>query len=64
MRGEWAGGPRPFRYRVVAVWDDQTSHDASLDLPSVQQTIAAARPLIAGFGIRAVTAPAGGIGLP
>ena len=39
------------------------SHDASLELASVQQTIAKARPLIAGFGARATTTPVGGIGL-
>jgi quinol monooxygenase YgiN len=48
---------------ITEVWDDQASHDASLTLPSVQQTIAAARPLIAGFGTRATTTPVGGIGL-
>jgi quinol monooxygenase YgiN len=49
---------------ITEVWDDQVSHDASLELPSVQQTIAKARPLIAGFGARATTTPAGGVGLP
>jgi quinol monooxygenase YgiN len=49
---------------ITEVWDDQASHDASLGLPSVQQTIARARPLIAGFGAHVQTQPLGGIGLP
>lgn len=48
---------------ITEVWDDQASHDASLTLPTVQQTIARARPLIAGFGTRVETTPVGGIGL-
>jgi quinol monooxygenase YgiN len=35
---------------MTEVWDDQASHEASLTVPSVQQVIARARPLIAGFG--------------
>jgi quinol monooxygenase YgiN len=49
---------------ITEVWDDQASHDASLQLPSVQAAIARARPLIAGFGGRAVTEPVGGVGVP
>jgi len=48
---------------ITAVWDDQASHAASLTLPAVQNGIAKARPLIAGFGDRVVTTPIGGIGL-
>jgi len=48
---------------ITEVWDDQASHTASLTLPQVQQAIARARPLIAGFSNRVVTTPIGGIGL-
>ena len=48
---------------VTEVWDDQASHQASLALPSVQQAIAQGRPLMAGFGERFETNPAGGQGL-
>ena len=51
-----------------AIWitkfGDQASHHASLSLPAVQQAIARARPLIAGFAERFVTEPVGGHGLP
>jgi quinol monooxygenase YgiN len=48
---------------ITEVWDSQASHAASLALPSVQQAIARARPLIAGFGERFETEPVGGHGL-
>ncbi len=48
---------------ITEVWNDQESHAASLTLPAVQQAIARARPLIAGFSNRVVTTPIGGIGL-
>ena len=48
---------------ITEVWDDQATHAASLELPSVQSAIAKARPLIAGFSDRVVTTPVGGIGL-
>lgn len=48
---------------VTEVWDSQSSHEASLSLPSVQQAIAQGRPLIADFGERFVTEPVGGHGL-
>lgn len=48
---------------ITEVWDSQTSHDASLSLPSVQQAIARGRTLIAGFGERVVTEPVGGHGI-
>lgn len=51
------------RFRVTEVWESRASHEASLELPVVQQAIARGRPLIAGFGERFVTAPVGGHGL-
>jgi quinol monooxygenase YgiN len=48
---------------ITELWEDEASHDASLSLPLIQQTIARARPLIAGFGARLATTPVGGIGL-
>lgn len=49
---------------VTEVWDSPISHQNSLGLPSVQQAIMKARPLIAGFGQRFETLPVGGHGLP
>ncbi len=49
---------------VTEVWDNKASHDASLSLPVVQKTIAAARPMIAAFNNPVVTTPVGGHGLP
>ncbi|MGA0607184.1 putative quinol monooxygenase [Phenylobacterium sp. VNQ135] len=48
---------------ITEVWSDVEHHQASLKLPAVQATIAAARPLIAGFGERFETGPVGGVGL-
>ena len=48
---------------VTEVWTDRESHQKSLQLPAVQQAIAKARPLIAGFGERFETTPLGGHGL-
>jgi quinol monooxygenase YgiN len=48
---------------VTEVWDSQASHQASLQLPSVQSAIARGRPLIAGFSNRVETTPIGGHGL-
>lgn len=48
---------------VTEVWESQDAHRASLDLPAVRETIAEARPLIAGFGERFETEPLGGHGL-
>lgn len=48
---------------ITEVWDSADSHQASLSLPQVQQAIAQARPLIAGFSDRTVTEPVGGYGL-
>jgi quinol monooxygenase YgiN len=49
---------------ITEVWTDAASHKASLSLPSVQQAIAKARPLIAGFDNHIETVPVGGQGLP
>lgn len=48
---------------ITEVWETQASHAASLKLPAVQAVISKARPLIAGFGERFETQPAGGVGL-
>lgn len=48
---------------ITEVWDDATSHQASLKLPAVQAAISHAKPLIAGFGERFETQPLGGVGL-
>jgi quinol monooxygenase YgiN len=48
---------------ISEAWDSQASHKASLSLPAVQQAIAKARPMIAGFGERFETEPVGGVGL-
>ena len=48
---------------ITEVWEDRASHQASLSLPAVQQAIARARPIIAGFGERFETEPLGGHGL-
>ena len=48
---------------ITEVWDRPASPQASLKLPAVQQAIAKARPLIAGFGERFETQPVGGAGL-
>ncbi|MBV7408332.1 putative quinol monooxygenase [Maritimibacter sp. DP1N21-5] len=46
---------------VTEVWDSAEAHRASLGLPSVQDAIARARPIIAGMERLAETAPVGGI---
>jgi quinol monooxygenase YgiN len=48
---------------ITEVWDSQASHQASLQLPSVQAAIAKGRPLIAGFSNRVETVPIGGSGI-
>lgn len=45
---------------ITEVWDSQTSHTASLTLPSVKEAITKGRPLIAGFGERFETEPVNG----
>ena len=49
---------------ITEVWDSKDSHDASLALPEVRKTIAAARPMIAGFSNQVITTPVGGYGIP
>ena len=49
---------------VTEIWDAAASHDASLTLPAVKDSIARAKPLIAGFEKIAVTTPVGGVGFP
>lgn len=49
---------------ITEVWTDAAHHKASLALPAVQQAIARARPLIAGFDRHVETVPVGGHGLP
>ncbi len=48
---------------ITEVWDSADNHMASLKLPSVQEAIAKARPIIAGMGDRQETMPLGGQGL-
>lgn len=45
---------------ITEVWTSQALHQASLALPAVQEAIAKARPIIAGFGTRIETIPVGG----
>ena len=45
---------------VTEVWESQSSHRASLQLPAVLAAIAKGRPLIAGFSNRVETVPIGG----
>lgn len=47
---------------ITEVWDEQASHKASLSLPTVQQAIAQAKPLIAAFEHHVETLPVGGHG--
>jgi quinol monooxygenase YgiN len=48
---------------VTEVWDDQTSHRASLSLPAVQAAISRGKPLIKEFASHVATEPVGGYGL-
>lgn len=48
---------------VTEVWDSREQHQASLQIAAVRDTIAKARPLIAGFAERFETEPRGGIGI-
>jgi quinol monooxygenase YgiN len=51
----------PNAIAVTEIWDDKASHDASLALESVRETIGRSRPLIAGFGPSSEFRPAGGV---
>ena len=48
---------------ITEIWDSEESHQASLQLPSVQEAITEGRPMIAGFGDRHIVSPAGGLGV-
>ncbi|NCP63309.1 MAG: antibiotic biosynthesis monooxygenase [Paraglaciecola sp.] len=48
---------------ITEVWQNQSMHQASLALPSVQDAIKQGRPMITGFGERFETQPLGGTGL-
>ena len=48
---------------VTEVWDSEVSHGASLQLAEVQDAIAKAKPMIAGFDTVATTRPIGGVGV-
>jgi len=48
---------------ITEVWESQDAHAQSLSLPSVQEAIAAGKPMIEGFGERFETVPVGGQGL-
>jgi quinol monooxygenase YgiN len=48
---------------VTEVWDNQASHKASLQLPTVKAAIAKAMPIIAAFGEQRETNVVGGFGL-
>ena len=49
---------------VTEIWDSEASHHASLSLPAVKDSIARAKPLVAGFEKVAVTNPLGGVAFP
>jgi quinol monooxygenase YgiN len=49
---------------VTEIWESAEDHLASLELPEVVDAISLARPLIAGFDVRATTEPVNGIGFP
>ena len=48
---------------ITEVWESEAHHRASLELATVQDAIARARPLIAGFDHQQITEPVGGHGL-
>lgn len=48
---------------VTEVWDSETAHKASLEIPAVKAAIAKAMPMIAGFGEHRVLKVLGGHGL-
>ena len=48
---------------ITEAWESEASHKASLQLPSVQDAIAKARPIIAGMTPVTATEPVGGHGL-
>lgn len=48
---------------ITEVWTNEEKHKASLSIPAVQEAIARARPIIAGFDSHQRTEPVGGTGL-
>jgi quinol monooxygenase YgiN len=56
-------GDDPDTIWVSEAWTDREAHDASLRAPGVPETIARARPLIAGIDGRAEFTPLGGKGV-
>ncbi|MBK8838217.1 MAG: antibiotic biosynthesis monooxygenase [Hyphomonadaceae bacterium] len=46
---------------ITEVWNNEASHKASLQLPTVQAAIAKARPIIAGFDMSVKTNPVSGV---
>ena len=56
-------GEDPDTIWVSEAWTDREAHDASLRAPGVPETIARARPLIAGIDGRAEFTPLGGKGV-
>lgn len=48
---------------ITEIWDSEESHQASLQLPSVQAAIVEGKPMIAGFGDRHIVKPFGGLGV-
>lgn len=46
---------------ITEVWNNEASHKASLQLPSVQSAITKARPIIAGFDMSVKTNPIAGV---
>jgi len=46
---------------ITEVWNNEASHKASLQLPTVQAAIAKARPIIRGFDISVKTNPVSGV---
>ena len=48
---------------ITEVWDSESSHKASLQLPAVKDAISKALPLIADFGSPQRVEPVGGHGL-
>lgn len=51
----------PDAVAITEVWDDKASHDASLALEAVRETIGRARPLIDSFGSSTIFEPVGGV---
>lgn len=46
---------------VTEVWESKDAHQASLDLPAVQEAIRVGQPMIVGFKSRNEVQPIGGI---